>query len=72
MTRAEHLEWAKRRAIEYCDAGDWLDGWISFVSDLQKHEQLAGHIAIELGSMQILGGLIKTAAQMKKFIEDFG
>lgn len=72
MTRAEHLQWAKSRAFEYCDAGDWQNGWASFVSDLQKHEELAGHRAIEIGSMQILGGHMKTGEQLRKFIEDFG
>lgn len=37
MTRAEHLAWAKRRAIEYIDAGDLKSAVTSFASDLGKH-----------------------------------
>jgi len=69
MKRAEHLQWAKNRAFEYIDAGDVSTGWTSFVSDLSKHAELAGHTAIELGMLQILGGLLSTPAQMREFID---
>lgn len=72
MTRAVHLAWAKARAYKYIDAGDWMEGWMSFVSDLQKHDELAGHMAIQLGSMQLLGFHINEAAEMRKFIEGVG
>lgn len=38
MTRAEHVAWAKERALEYVEAGQLTDAWTSLVSDLGKHE----------------------------------
>jgi hypothetical protein len=40
MTRKEHLEWAKRRALEYLDADQPENAVASMVSDLGKHEDL--------------------------------
>ena len=34
MTRAEHLQWSKDRAIEYINMGDADQAWASMVSDL--------------------------------------
>lgn len=36
MTRAEHLAWAKARALEYVDSGDLTAGVLSMLSDLTK------------------------------------
>ena len=47
MTRDEHLEWAKKRALAYLDAGDALQGITSMLSDLTKHEELKDHIGRE-------------------------
>lgn len=55
-TRSEHLEWAKERALEYLP--DWPNAMASFVSDLGKHEQTAGHAAVELLGMHALSGLL--------------
>ena len=35
-TRAEHLAWCKKRALEYVDAGDLLQAYTSMASDLGK------------------------------------
>jgi hypothetical protein len=70
MTRAEHLEWAKARAREHLDAGDWADAWASLVSDLGKHEETRGHPAIVLGMTMLASGLNATVAEMREFIED--
>lgn len=40
MTRAEHLTWAKGRALELLDAGDPQQALTSMLSDLGKHEEL--------------------------------
>jgi hypothetical protein len=39
MTRAEHMVWAKARAIEYIDAGDPVQAASSLISDLVKHDE---------------------------------
>ena len=38
-TRAEHLEWAKKRALEYCDRGQLQRALDSLISDLSKHPE---------------------------------
>lgn len=71
MTRTEHLNWCKQRAIEYCDAGDIKNAWASMASDLGKHPETQGHIGIELGMVQVMTGMIRTPQQMKDFINGF-
>jgi len=73
MTRAEHLEWAKARAREYLDRGDWEQAWASMVSDLSKHPELEKHMAIELGMMFIMmpNSSYRNVAAMRRFIEGF-
>lgn len=41
------------------------------VSDLNKHKETIGHIGIELGTMQMVAGLLKSAHEMRDFIEGF-
>ena len=33
MNRQEHLDWCKKRALEYVDAGDLSGGMASMMSD---------------------------------------
>jgi len=37
MNRSEHLEWCKKRALEYCDCGDATYALASMISDLRGH-----------------------------------
>jgi len=71
MTRAEHLEWCKKRALEYVDAGDINQAYASMGSDLRKHEETANHPALEVGIMMLVTGRIKTPGEMRKFINGF-
>ena len=71
MTRAEHLQWAKDRALEYVDAGDVQNAFASMASDLNKHPETQGHAGLELGMMQLMAGMLSTPAQMRHFIEGF-
>jgi hypothetical protein len=68
MTRAEHLAWAKARALAYCDTNP-VEAFASFASDLSKHPETAGHSALEVGAMLRLGGQLKTPEAMRQFIE---
>lgn len=70
-TRQEHLQWCKDRALEYCDRGDTKNAFASMVSDLGKHPETAGHAGIMLGTMQLMGGMLSTPVEMRKFIEGF-
>jgi hypothetical protein len=69
MSRAEHLQWAKGRALDYLDAGNLRDAWASFVSDLGKHPDTAGHMAIELGMLEMMIGGLNTADKLRHHIE---
>ncbi len=69
MDRAEHLAWCKQRALEYVDQGDLTNAYASMTSDLSKHPETAGHAAIELGMMMIMGGHLNSSAEMRRFIE---
>jgi len=71
MNRAEHLQYCKDRALEELRKGDTLDAFASMMSDMGKHKETAGHKALEMGTMLLLGGHLSTDQQMKKFIEGF-
>lgn len=72
MNRSEHLQWSKDRAIEILDrSGDLGEAYASFCSDMDKHPDTAGHSAISLGLMLMLGGHINTVDEMKKYINGF-
>jgi hypothetical protein len=71
MTRQEHLEWCKQRALEYIEDGDVQNAFTSMASDLGKHSETASHVGIELGMMQMMAGLLNTPDQMRYFIEGF-
>ena len=68
-SRAEHLAWCKRRALEYCDIGDINQAFASMGSDLGNHPETANHAAIQLGMMMLMGGHLRSPMQMRKFIE---
>ena len=70
-TRQEHLEWCKKRAIEYCDMGDINQALASMGSDLSKHPETEKHPAIQLGMMMLMGGHLNSPIEMKKFINGF-
>ena len=71
MTRSEHMQWCKDRALEYCDNGDTANAWASMASDLRKHPETENHAALELGMMMLMTGQLSTTEKMRKFIEGF-
>ena len=71
MNRAEHLQWAKDRALEYVNTGDLQQAFTSMASDLGKHEETQGHIGIKLGMMEIMGGFLDTPEKMRHHIEGY-
>ena len=71
MNRAEHLEWAKTRAIGELDAGSTTNAFASMLSDLNKHEELRGHSSLGLGVLLSVAGLLTTPAQSREWIEGF-
>jgi len=72
MTRAEHLAWAKARALELVDAGELEQAVASMISDLGKHEGTVMHgapasVVIALGIAEVDRG----AAAVRHWIEGF-
>jgi hypothetical protein len=41
------------------------------ISDLGKHPETKGHLGIELGMMQMIGGHLSTNDKMRNFINGF-
>ena len=72
MTRAEHMEWCKQRALAYVDHGDLTNAYASMTSDLSKHPETQDHAAIPLGMQLMMMGELGTPEKMRKFIEGFG
>ena len=71
MTREEHLEWCKKRALEYVDMGDVNQALNSMISDLSKHEGTQNHAAIQLGVTMMMGGQLSSSEKMRHFILGF-
>jgi hypothetical protein len=69
MTRAEHLAWAKERALAYADKGDAVNALASLTSDLGKHPVTEGHEAIMLGTMLAMNGHLSTPTQIREWIK---
>jgi hypothetical protein len=72
MTKDEHLEWAKKRALEYLDAGDTSNALTSMMSDMRKHPDLKNHPGLEIGVMFLfLPGWIGNAPEVRRWIVGF-
>lgn len=69
MTREEHLQWCKGRALGYVD--DAPKAVASMVSDLCKHPETENHIGIQLGTILMFGGQMNTVAETEKWINGF-
>lgn len=71
MSRAEHLRWAKDRALQYIERGEATKAWASMISDLHKHPELESHVGLDIGTQMVVAGLLRTPEQFKRWIEDF-
>ncbi len=69
MTRAEHVRWCKRRAMEYVQAGDFAQAIASMLSDLGKHPETVNLAAGPLAMMGIMSA--KSRSEATQFIEGF-
>lgn len=71
MTRQEHMDWSKKRALEYLDRGDVVNAIASMLSDLQKHDETKlaeGSPLTMLGMMTAAGG---NPSEARRFIVGF-
>jgi hypothetical protein len=71
MTRDEHLEWAKSRALEYLDRGDVQNAVTSMLSDMRKHPETHDHPGLELGARMLFAGLLSRDDQARDWINGF-
>lgn len=72
MTRAEHIAWCKERALEYLDAGDIQNAFVSMLSDLRKHPDTENHPGGTLGAGLVLTpGWIQNSSEVRRWIEGF-
>ena len=71
MTRQEHLNWCKERALFILNDGDVQCAYSSFLSDMSSHEETKDHSALTLGMMLMISDNLSTSDQMKKFIDGF-
>ena len=73
MTRQEHLQWCKDRALEYVKRGDNVNALASMLSDLGKHDETAHSLKScgPLAMMMQMSGQLSTAKQMEDFIKGF-
>lgn len=69
MTRDEHMQWARGRALEYADRGDTANAMASLQSDLGKHPETADHSGIQLMYMLAMTGEFNQPGKLREFIE---
>jgi hypothetical protein len=70
-SRAEHLAWAKERALVYADMGEVGQAMASLGSDLNKHPDTKGHSGMELMMRLAMAGHLNSPRELRKFIEGF-
>jgi hypothetical protein len=71
MTRNEHLEWCKQRALKYVDMDDTSQAWSSMLSDMRTHPETANHSALKSGMMLLMAGQLSSPSKMREFIVGF-
>jgi hypothetical protein len=73
MTGAEHLQWAKDRALEYADQGETGPAISSLMQDLAAHPETAEScdIILELMMPLAMTGEFHRPGELRKFIEGF-
>lgn len=71
MTRTEHLDWCKKRALEYVDMNDLQNAFASIASDLNKFKETENHAGILLGLTLMMTGQLNNKNEMRDFIEGF-
>jgi len=73
MTRAEHLRWAKDRALEYADRGETGNAISSLMSDLGKHPETSTSCDVVVNLMMPLAmiGEFERPGELRRFIEGF-
>ena len=69
-TRAEHLAWCKKAALEYLDAGDVTNAVASMCSDLSKHPDTE-RIGAVMAGLGLLCAMNHDTVGARDWIEGF-
>ena len=69
MSRADHLQWCKDRAMEYVNTGDSTNAIASMISDLGKHPETAQ--SASLGMMLAIVINRNDKAAMTNWVQGF-
>lgn len=70
MTRQEHIEWCKKRALAEIDhSGDPKQGIMSIMSDIRKHPETASETLAMLCMLELQRS--HTAQSARNFINGF-
>ncbi len=70
VSRMEHLEWCKGRALKYLETGDIQNAIASMLSDLNKHKETQG-ICMAMGPMGMMAAMGNDVTEARRFIEGF-
>ncbi len=70
MTRAEHMRWAKTRALAYLPNNP-SEAVASMLSDLNKHDETVGILNGPLAMIGIMEAANGTPESVRRFIEGF-
>lgn len=70
MTRSEHLQWCKDRALEYLPANP-QEAVASMLSDLNKHDETRGILGGPLAMIGLMEAANGNAHSVRSFIEGF-
>lgn len=71
MTRSEHLEWCKQRALAYLDAGNSKEAFASMLSDMRKHPETADNLGLAFGVQLRITGNMSSSHDVRKWIDGF-
>jgi hypothetical protein len=75
VSRNEHVQWAKQRALEELNAdpngSGPLNALTSLMSDLKKHPETAQHHGIDLTMMLLMSGHLIRPSDVHEHIEGF-
>ena len=72
MTRSEHLQWCKNRALEYVKGNDLQNAMISMNSDVLKHPDTKHHRKTNtLGLTMFTMGELNTPEKMERWINGY-
>ena len=71
MNREDHLAWCKRRALQYVDRGQVIEGLTSMLSDMGKHPETQSPALTTMTMGLIMIGSLDSPEAARRHIEGF-